>query len=1046
MSFFQSYRLSILKKLFILLVLLGVSQSYLLFSISHEQMKENLISSKKMEMKSHLISVQEAVVYAYNNRDSVRIESIISSLHGDITLDLALFVDENGMVQASTKRSMVGSQTNEVLSKNEVLIVLEKSGSAKSKLMNVVWSNDDLLTVHAISPVVYNKISHFSLRTESIGMVYMRVNLTEKYAASYKTLMELFVLEFVLVLAFSVLLTFYFYSLVIKRLNVVNRAAGEVSRMDKEVEILVTGNDEISDLFLEFNSMSKTLFQQNRSIYEQEKKLLRAQQISHLGSWEYGVDNEMFYCSAEACRLLWGGAKSESISAKDYLLHFHEESIGELEQAFNNMIAGGVEGFEMENKLKNANKAEDRYVFHKCVCERTPQGGLLRCYGFLLDISDRKKSEHEMRANSRKFVRWKESNFIGIIQSSGDGRILDANKAMLEMVGYEKEDIESGILNWKAITPPEFIHLDNKAIEEAAENGYWAPFEKEYIHKDGHRVSVILGGALFETSPAEYIVFVLDISRQKISEKKLVELLGDVKSKHESLKQVNIEYQRSEKEQKDILNFFSSSIILINQKGVVTYVNRATEHLFEYSLNEMLGKDVACFMPAPYQANHKKYVNHYLETGEKRIIGVDREVEALTKNGEIVPIRLSVTELPIKVNGERRFIGMCIDLRAEIQQQEEKRRNQKLVGLGNLAGGVAHDFNNLLAIINGYAELLITEETLSSTHRESVNEILIAGERGATLTKRLLGFSKGKMAAPVVVNISQLIRGDLTHIQNVLSSNIVLNVDLQEKLWNCLLDPSDLLDAVLNVAINARYAMASAGEFSITCINETLHKKEALSLNMDDGEYIKLCLKDSGQGMDVETLEQIFDPFFSTKGEAGTGLGLSQVYGFVQRMKGHIKVESVLGRGSCFHLYFPRYEGVGSPQEISNSVSPMAPVQTHFSILVVDDERALQQLANSWLEQAGYRMFSASSGEQALLILRENPIDLVLSDVIMGGMNGYALYSYVHEHYPKCKFLLMSGFDDEIKTDGAEKSLQNNLLHKPYSRSELLKKVQLTLG
>ena len=250
-------------------------------------------------------------------------------------------------------------------------------------------------------------------------------------------------------------------------------------------------------------------------------------------------------------------------------------------------------------------------------------------------------------------------------------------------------------------------------------------------------------------------------------------------------------------------------------------------------------------------------------------------------------------------------------------------------------------------------------------------------------------------------------------------------------------------DAILNMCINAMHAMPEGGDLIITTFNRTLLNDEAIIINLPAGEYVQLSISDNGCGINEDVLNQIFDPFFSTKGELGTGLGLTQVYGFIKRAKGAITIDSSLNQGTYILIYFPRD---CSKAELRNVISDEVTEHSGTeNILVVDDEVAICELSKKLLSSKGYNVLVADSGEAALKILESHDIDLMVSDVIMPNMDGYALAAIVREKYPQIKIQLVSGFDDDRKRTEEDEVLFKHLLHKPYTASNLFDAVRKCL-
>ncbi|RLA03780.1 MAG: hypothetical protein DRQ47_04550 [Gammaproteobacteria bacterium] len=371
-------------------------------------------------------------------------------------------------------------------------------------------------------------------------------------------------------------------------------------------------------------------------------------------------------------------------------------------------------------------------------------------------------------------------------------------------------------------------------------------------------------------------------------------------------------------------------------------------------------------------------------------------------------------------------------------------QSQKMEALGKLTGGIAHDFNNMLGVIMGYSELLLSELPEHSKLSGYINQIHSAGDRGSKLTKRLLSFSRNQQADTSVIDINSVILGQQDMIQKTLTVRINMQIDLAEGLWPVKLDKSELEDAILNMSINAMHALdgnESNARLSIRTCNLSLNRQTIRALGLDGQDYVQIIITDNGCGMDRETKERVFEPFFSTKGEQGSGFGLSQVFGFVQSASGTIEVFSEPDKGTQFILYFPRCDEQ-EEEDNSTSIDNNISLKGTETILVVDDETALRHLANDLLTEQGYRIFTANSANQALKVLEKESIDLLLSDVIMPEMDGYQLASIVQDKYPSIKIQLVSGFTDRYHMNLDDESLNQSLLHKPYKAQVLFKNIR----
>jgi PAS domain S-box-containing protein len=511
----------------------------------------------------------------------------------------------------------------------------------------------------------------------------------------------------------------------------------------------------------------------------------------------------------------------------------------------------------------------------------------------------------------------------------------------------------------------------------------------------------------------------------------------------DTVEQKNTELVNKEESISLILNTMENGVITIDESGRIHSFNCAAEKMLGYTEAEITGKNVSCIMPEPYRSEHDGYIQHFLQTGEKKIIGSARDVPAQHRDGHEFSIHLSVNELPYQVGGKRMFIGSCTDITLLKQQEMQLRHSQKMDALGKLTGGIAHDYNNMLGVILGYSELLLDQLPDDSKIKKYVNEIYHAGNRGANLTKKLLSFSRQKSAEPDVVDINSVLEQNRNMLEKTLTARIQLELHQQADLWPVFLDRNDLEDAILNMSINAMHAIEGSGKLEIQTRNFNIDRAQAAELKFPTGagEYVRLRICDTGYGIDDESLGRIFDPFYSTKGDQGSGLGLSQVYGFVKRSSGLVRVESELARGTCFDLYFPRYLGE-LVQTASNTQTQATTARGKETILVVDDEPSLRFLLEETLSTVGYTVFMAENADQAIEVLKKEHIDLMISDVIMPGMDGYKLAEYVREHYPQVKIQLASGYSDNRHQQSRDPELHDALLVKPFDRQHLLYRVR----
>ena len=508
-------------------------------------------------------------------------------------------------------------------------------------------------------------------------------------------------------------------------------------------------------------------------------------------------------------------------------------------------------------------------------------------------------------------------------------------------------------------------------------------------------------------------------------------------------------------EQTEIYNSMLDAVIVINQDGKVLSFSPSAETLFGYQSDEVIGKNIKLLMPQGYAAGHDGYLHGHMNTGETNIIGKGREVEGLTKDDEVFPMHLSVVEISRGDDGKRRFLGSCHNLTTIHQQNKKLRSSQKMEALGKLTGGVSHDYNNMLSVIIGYAELLQLKLKDQPKLLKYVDEIAHAGERGAKLTKKLLSFSQNTSVSAKAVDINSTLEGDKLMLEKTLTARISLFMYLAKDIWPVWIEETDFEDVVLNLTINAMHAMADFGTLTIRTYNlindhtaaedPSGYANRASVNGLDDKDYVVLSIIDTGTGMSAAIQEKIFDPFFSTKGSEGTGLGLSQVYGFVQRCGGAINLQSKEGQGSQFDLYFPRYHDENDSTNVADTAINTDVLTGNETILVVDDEAALVTLAAEMLNSAGYQVLKASNSKQAMTILEQQTIDLLLTDVVMPEMDGYQLADFVVQAYPSIKIMLLSGYTGTETSSGRSSRSDYPLLLKPYQPTELMSKIRQIL-
>jgi signal transduction histidine kinase/CheY-like chemotaxis protein len=379
--------------------------------------------------------------------------------------------------------------------------------------------------------------------------------------------------------------------------------------------------------------------------------------------------------------------------------------------------------------------------------------------------------------------------------------------------------------------------------------------------------------------------------------------------------------------------------------------------------------------------------------------------------------------------------------------EEQLRQSQKMEAIGQLAGGVAHDFNNLLTIINGYSQLSFMGIKEGDPLRANLEEIRKAGDRAAGLTRQLLAFSRRQVLEVKVLDLNTILRDLDKMLHRVIGEDIGLVNQLAENLGAVKADPGQIEQVVMNLAINARDAMPKGGKLTIETADVELDEEYARNhIAVTPGRYVMLSVSDTGIGMTPEVKNRIFEPFFTTKEKGkGTGLGLSTVYGIVKQSGGNIWVYSELGRGTTFKVYLPRVE---EPlEEIGKKVVREELPRGNETILIVEDDREVRKLAVRILEQQGYKVLVATQGSDALRLCEkyDQPIHLMVTDVVMPEMDGRELAHRLKAHHPETRVLYMSGYTDDTITRHGVLEKGVNYIQKPFTVEGLSGKVREVL-
>jgi PAS domain S-box-containing protein len=502
--------------------------------------------------------------------------------------------------------------------------------------------------------------------------------------------------------------------------------------------------------------------------------------------------------------------------------------------------------------------------------------------------------------------------------------------------------------------------------------------------------------------------------------------------------------------QRLVLSVVDYAIFMLDEEGYVSSWNPGAERIKGYSQDEILGEHFSRFYtPEDLQ---EELPRRALETA-KRKGRFAAEGWRLRKDGS--RFWASVVIDPVKENG--RIVGFAKVTRdlterreAELElerSQEALFQSQKMEAIGQLTGGLAHDFNNLLTGITGSLDLMrarLAQGRLNELERYIVAAQGAAG-RAATLTHRLLAFARRQTLQPQTVNANTLISGLEELIRRTMGPNLKMETVLAAGLWNCVCDPNQLENAILNLCINARDAMPNGGTLTVETANTWIDDAGAKGRGMETGQYVAICVTDTGPGMSPEVTARAFDPFFTTKPTGqGTGLGLSMVYGFARQSGGHVRIYSELGQGTTIKIYLPRHAGKAIRQEVEIEAAEIPRAEAGETVLVVDDEPTIRMLIGDTLAELGYRAIEVADAESGLKVLESDVnIDLLVTDVgLPNGMSGKEMVDAARVKRPELKVLFITGYAENAAITNGHLEPGMRVMSKPFSMDKLAARIR----
>jgi two-component system cell cycle sensor histidine kinase/response regulator CckA len=585
-------------------------------------------------------------------------------------------------------------------------------------------------------------------------------------------------------------------------------------------------------------------------------------------------------------------------------------------------------------------------------------------------------------------------------------------------LGYSLEELRNSS-SFEQIHPEDRERV-KEAAEEARRTGMGRPMEYRFRHKDGTWRVLESTASVIRNSKGEPEKLVI-VNRDVTERNHAVEALG-----------------RSEANFRSLVGDAPYGIFRANLAGKLLMVNPALEKMLGYeSQDELLAVNLASGIYR-HPAEHQKISGMFLRNPHFK----DVEIEWKRKDGAFIMVRCS--GWPVKDENSTYIEVFAEDVTERRVLERQLRVAQKMEAVGRLSGGIAHDFNNLLGVILGYIQVMKRNLVPGQSSYEYAEEIEKASQRAVSLTKQLLAFSRQQVLEPAILNLNTLVYDMGKMLPRLIGEDIQLNLILDPVIGQVKADPGQIEQVMMNLAVNARDAMPDGGRLTIQTANAELdmafvHEHPGSV----PGQYVMLAVTDTGTGMDPETQAQIFEPFFTTKErDKGTGLGLATVYGVVKQSNGYITVESEKGKGALFKIYLPRIEQPVATK-CESSQGPLT-VRGCETILLVEDAEPLRKLAHMFLRDNGYQVLTAADGSEAQQVAAQHPghIHLLLTDVVMPGINGRVLAERLAPLHPAMKILYMSGYTDSFIAGHGVLEEGIHLLHKPFTEESLLRKVR----